>query len=203
MDNQFFIDRFEEEICKYTGAPYCVLVDSCTNAIFLCLKHLEDSCFIPWELRDIVIPKNTYVGVAHSIVNAGWTVTLADIKWRGYYDLGDTCIVDSAVDFHKNMYQKGKMQCLSFQQKKRLSIGKGGAILLDNASDYEALKELSFDGRSRVKPIEDWGRGFHMNMTPDQAARGLLILNQIDLRPDKKGCFADYSDLSKVKYFTD
>jgi len=200
MDNQYFLDKFEEELCKYTGAPYCVLVDSCTNAIFLCLERLKETSYVPYE-HYITIPKNTYIGVPHSIVNAGYVLEFSDEKWRGSYELSNTPIMDSAVDFHKGMYQKGYMQCLSFQQKKRLNIGKGGAILLDNADDYEALKSLAFDGRSQVKTIEHWTKGFHMNMTPDQAAQGLLILNQINLRPDNQGSYLDYPDLTKVKYF--
>ena len=31
MNNREFIEMFEEELCKYTGAKYCVLTDSCTN----------------------------------------------------------------------------------------------------------------------------------------------------------------------------
>lgn len=30
-------EMFEEEVAKYTGAPYAVAVDSCSNAIFLSL----------------------------------------------------------------------------------------------------------------------------------------------------------------------
>lgn len=204
MNNREFIEMFEEELCKYTGAKYCVLTDSCTNAIFLSLEYLQNTAHIPWEARDIKIPKNTYVGVPHSIINANFTVTFTDEKWKGTYRLGNTPIIDSAVDFHKGMYPgDGTMQCISFQQKKRLNIGKGGAILLDNADAYERLKMLAHDGRSNYLEMKYWGQGWHMNMTPDDAAKGVLILNQIDLRPDIQGSYLDYKDLSVIKYFTE
>ena len=35
------VTMFEEEIASYTGAPYAVSIDSCTNALFLCCKYLN------------------------------------------------------------------------------------------------------------------------------------------------------------------
>ena len=32
-------DEFEDEISKYTGAPYVVTVDNASNALFLCLMY--------------------------------------------------------------------------------------------------------------------------------------------------------------------
>jgi len=36
------VSDFEETVADYTGAPYAVAVDSCTNALFLCLKYNEN-----------------------------------------------------------------------------------------------------------------------------------------------------------------
>ena len=62
MSDPFAINReFEAEICRYTGAPYAVLTNSCTMALRLCLD---------WERfrkRDTPLPrfvecvKRTYV----------------------------------------------------------------------------------------------------------------------------------------------
>ena len=32
------VKMFEEVIAEYTGATYAVSIDSCTNALFLCMK---------------------------------------------------------------------------------------------------------------------------------------------------------------------
>jgi dTDP-4-amino-4,6-dideoxygalactose transaminase len=40
------VQIFEEEVADYTGAPYAVSVDNCTNAIFLCLKYLKQKNFL-------------------------------------------------------------------------------------------------------------------------------------------------------------
>ena len=35
--------EFERELAKYVGAKYCLATDSCTSALFLCLKPSWDS----------------------------------------------------------------------------------------------------------------------------------------------------------------
>ena len=47
------VKMFEEEISDYTGAPYAISVDSCTNALFLCCKYLN--------VLEVTIPKKTYL----------------------------------------------------------------------------------------------------------------------------------------------
>lgn len=202
MNNNDFIDMFEKELSIYTGAPYVVLTDSCTNAIFLTLKYIEQWYFVPLSLMVVDIPKNTYVGVAHSIINAGFHLSFNNKEWNESYQLGDLPIRDCAVAFYKDMYIPGQYQCLSFQQKKRLNIGKGGAILLDNEEAYIELKKMAFDGRNLNGEIDDtMVQGYHMNMIPDDAARGLLILNQINLRPYNKIGYRDYPNISDIPYF--
>lgn len=184
MNNHYFIELFERELSEFTGAPYVVLTDSCTNALFLCLVHFKKQYKAP---DCITIPMQTYIGVAQSILHAGYKISFKDEPWVGSYKLNGVPIEDSAVGFKKNMYHYkstanslGGMMCISFQQKKSLPIGKGGAILLDNLSDYNTLKRLAWDGRDASKPVKDDADiilGYHMNMTPDDAAKGLLLLN--------------------------
>ena len=49
------VQLLEEELADYTGAPYVVSVDSCTNALFLCCKYLE--------VKQVTIPSKTYLSV--------------------------------------------------------------------------------------------------------------------------------------------
>jgi dTDP-4-amino-4,6-dideoxygalactose transaminase len=101
------------------------------------------------------------------------------------------------------MYIPGQIQCVSFQQKKRLAIGKGGAILLDNEEQYKLLKRMRHDGRDSSKPVtqehpEDLVMGYHMYMSPDEATRGLLLLNQMNSNYTP-GSYNDYPDMTKFK----
>ncbi len=192
MNNHEFISMFEDELSKFTGAPYVVLTDSCTNAIFLCLKYLNIK-------TSIDIPNHTYISIPQQIVHAGYEGNWVKQDWIGSYNLGNTPIWDSAVGFHKNMYIKDQFMCLSFHQKKALPIGKGGAILLSEKEDYEVLKRMAWDGRDASKSVaEDLPNiilGYHMNMTPDDAAKGLLLLNQFNPSKDNQGCWLDYPNL--------
>src|SRR5512139_2982215 len=114
------VDDFEAALCRYTGAPYAVAVNSCTNALLLSCLYLQ---------VDVVsIPKRTYVGVAQSILNAGGKVEFDNRQWRGAYSLDPYPIIDSARRFTSGMYLGG-FQCVSFHVAKHLGIDQGGAIL--------------------------------------------------------------------------
>ena len=46
------VRMFEEEIAEYTGSPYAVSIDSCTNALFLVCKYLE--------VKEVTIPSQSF-----------------------------------------------------------------------------------------------------------------------------------------------
>lgn len=193
MNNHKFIEVFEREISAYTGAPFVVLTDSCSNAVFLCLKS------DPIALASI--PRHTYVSVPMQLIHAGVDILYNDEEWVGMYNIGPTKIYDSAQRFTKDMYIKGTKMCVSFQQKKILNIGKGGAILLDNRKEYLKLKRMAWDGRDASIPVsedKDIILGYHMNMTPEAAAKGLLLLNQLPDHNEDNGQWSDYPDVSKI-----
>ena len=199
-NNNDFIKLFEQRLCEYTGAPYAVVVDCCTNAILLSLEYQRK------RKQRITIPANTYLSVPMTLINHGYNIWLKHTEWHGHYQIGNTNVYDYAVGFEKNMYKSGEIQCVSFQQKKRLAIGKGGAILLDDREMYDQLKRMRHDGRDSAISVEqdadDIIIGYHMNMIPDQAARGILLMNQLS-ENYKLGSFNDYPDISKLKCLKD
>lgn len=200
MNNHYFIELFEKRLSEYTGAPYVVLVDSCTNAIFLSLQYK----LMLGESTDIVsIPRHTYIGVAMQILHCGLKIKFNDDNWSGKYQIGNLGVYDYAVGLEKGIYSSGEYQCISFQQKKKLNIGKGGAILCDSKEAYEKLKRMSHDGRDSsvgVKDDNDIILGWHMNMTPEEAAKGVLKINQIN-ESFPLGKWNDYPDISNIKLF--
>ncbi len=200
-NNNDFIELFEQKLCEYTGAPYSLTVDRCTNAILLSLLYLNI------KKQKVSLPKQTYLSVPMTLIHHGFNVCLEDIKWTNNYRIGISNVYDYAVGFDKNIYVPGQIQCLSFQQKKRLAIGKGGAILLDDKKMYEVLKRMRHDGRDSSKPVSeerttDIIMGFHMYMSPDEAAKGLLLLNQLNSE-FKPGSYLDYPDMSKFEIMKD
>ena len=60
--------EFEQELCKYTGAPYAVAVDNGSNALFLALKYEGI------EGKMVTIPSRTYPSVPCEIIHAGGRV---------------------------------------------------------------------------------------------------------------------------------
>lgn len=196
MKNPFAIVRaFEERVAEYTGAPYAVAVDSCTNAIFPCCKYLD--------VRHVTIPKRTYLSVPMSVIHAGAAVAFTDKDWRGTYRLEPYPIVDAAKRFTSGMYQENTYMCLSFHTKKIVNIGKGGMILLSDSAAVEWLKKARYEGRSEKFYTEDNIQmlGWNMYMTPDQAARGLMIMQSIPQHNEDQ--YEVYKDLTTNDIFNE
>ena len=200
MLNSFkVVNMFEEAVAKYANSPYAVAVDSCTNAIFLSLKYLQHTKQLTTDT--IQIPKYTYLSVPQSILHAGLQVSFDDREWQGLYSLLPTPVIDSAKRFTKDMYVPGSYQCLSFHIKKHLKIGKGGMILTDDKQAVEFLKMARYEGRHEVNYEQDdiTYLGWNMYMTPEQAARGLYLLQ---VYPNKaKDLMENYRDLTTFTLF--
>lgn len=199
-DPRDIVDIFEAKLADYAGAKYAVVVDCCSNAIFLSLKYRQIK-----TAEVITIPDRTYVSVPQQIYHAGGNSRVQDIEWSGIYELlGAGGVFDSAGRFTSNMYLgDGALQCLSFQIKKRLPIGRGGAILTDSLEAAEWLKLASYDGRDLRTPYDSKNHvalvGWHYYMTPEDAARGILLLDSLaDDLPDTMGS-RNYPRLSEMQ----
>ena len=64
-------NELETKLAEYTGAPYAVCLDNCSNAIFLSLMYEGV------KGKEIEIPNRTYPSVPCEIIHAG-----AKIKWK-------------------------------------------------------------------------------------------------------------------------
>lgn len=190
------VRAFEEALAAYAGSKYAVAVESCTAAILLSCAY--------FKVREVTIPKRTYPSIPCSIIHAGGSVSFEDLEWSGVYQLKPYPIYDGAKRFRKQMYIKDSLHCLSFHAKKILPIGRGGAILTDSYEAYQWLKVASFDGRHPgVQLSEDSFDilGWNVYMTPEQAARGHLLLTMAeDYYPDQEE-FPPYPDLSRFKVY--
>ena len=191
------IDIFEKKLANFAGSKYAVAVDCCSNGLFLALKYFRATGVVS-------IPSRTYVSVPMQIIHAGCQVHFEDYEWSGVYQLQPYPIIDGAVRFTKDMYVSGTLHVVSFQIKKRLPIGRGGVILTDSEQAYKWLKKASYDGRDLKKPYTDDDFemiGYHMYMTPEDAARGILLMDQLPEVNEDTGCSINYSDLSSKLVF--
>ena len=193
------VKMFEEEVAEYTGAPYAISVDSCTNALFLICKYLK--------VKEVTIPSKTYLSVPQSIIHAGGEVVFDRRKetnnWKGIYQLKPYPIYDAAKRLKKDMYIDGTFMGLSFHIKKLLPIWKGGMILTDNAEAADWFKKARYEGRSEKFYKEDdiTFHGWNMYMTPQQAAQGLAMFQNYSAEGGDLGEENGYRDLTEFTVF--
>ena len=192
------VQTFEQAMAEFCGSPYAVAVESCSAAIFLCCLYAKVK-----DISEVIIPKFTYPSVACGIANARGRICFRDIEWQdqGYYNLMRTNIIDSAKRIARGKYIEGSLTCLSFHSKKVLPIGRGGMILTDDRGVATWLEYMRFDGRGQYPLNTDvlQGIGWNMYMTPEQAARGLELMQFLKdeniAEPDP------YQDLSKYQFY--
>ena len=192
------VDLFEDKIAEYAGSKFAIALDSCTNAMFLCLKYLKAQ-------GEIKIPKKTYLSVPSLIIHSGCKPVFEEIEWSGVYKLNPYPIVDGATRFRKNMYIKNTYHCLSFHRKKILPITKGGMILTDDENAKKWFKFARYNGRNERqdhKDIKDLDfLGWNMYMPPEQAAHVLKLFFDIhDFNEDSGGSHT-YEDISDYTIF--
>lgn len=183
--NPFQVVRdFEQEVAKYTGAPYCVAVNSCSMALLLAVawhlrngntfrvvgKYQDGSELVEFS-KKVEIPKRTYVSVPMSIIHAGGRPVFRDEQWLGAYQLKPLPVWDSARYFTSALYKgayaqagniqisrdcSGQMVCTSHHWSKTLGIQQGGCILHDDPEADAWLRRARFDGRTEgVAPKDD------------------------------------------------
>ena len=191
-----YVEKFENKIAEFYNAPHVVATDCCTHALELCLRYEG--------YNNIIVPTHTYISVPFTLkkLNLNWKFKYQE--WENFYYLVNTNIIDAAVYWKQNGYIENTYMCLSFQYKKHLSLGRGGAILLQNKEDYDILKKMSYDGRSPNQPWMEQDidtMGYHYYMTPETALLGLEKLEKVKNEIPKEWNYADYPNLTKMPVF--
>jgi dTDP-4-amino-4,6-dideoxygalactose transaminase len=189
------VTMFEEEIAEYTGAPYAVALDNCTDALFLCCTYLN--------VGDVTIPKKTYLSVPQAVMASGGKVSFDDTEWQGLYQLKPYPIYDSARRFTSGMYIPNTFMCLSFHPKKILKMRKGGMILTDSKEAYDWFKKARHEGRDEIPYTQDNIKfmGWNMYMTPPDAADGLWLMSSMPKH--NEDTIEDYPDLRRNDLYKD
>jgi dTDP-4-amino-4,6-dideoxygalactose transaminase len=190
-DPRDVIEMFENKVAEFAGAKCAAAVDCCTHGMFLSLKYLQSI----GELdpgSPIEIPAQTYCSAPMLIQQAGNTPVLKQIEWSGLYQLAPTRVYDAAVRWTSGMYVgDNALHVVSFQIKKRIPIGRGGIVLSDDPEAIAWIRRASYDGRNLDTPYDSPEHiqtpGYHFYMTPEDAARGILLMDQITDEGDSGG----------------
>ena len=191
-------NELEKQLCEYTGAPYCIVVDSGTSAITLsCVIHNVD---------EAEVPINTYISVPFAIIHGGGKPKFVDLEWEGMYQFKPYPIWDCALRLKRGMYIPKTHIILSFSTRKQLPIGKGGAILLDNEEEYNRLKRLRYNGRPETTyhDTDDITEiSFNMVLHPILASIGVEMMKTFPDNPPDISNSVNGLDLTKFSVFND
>lgn len=188
------IAEFEQQLAKFTGAPYAVMTDCCTHAIELCLRYdqVKECRFTPYTYLSIPMTMHK-LGIEYQFVEE------RQQTWKGEYYFYGTRILDTARRLEQDMYRPGSLMCLSFGHGKPLNIGRGGAILLDDVEEYDHLRQMRYDGRDLN--ITPWPQqqtfriGYHYRPTIEEAERGIELLAKYQ---STEPVYVEYPDLRKI-----
>ena len=193
------VDEFERQMAAFSGAKHGVAVASCTDALFL--SFLSCKCKY-LKVEHVVLPARTYISVPMAVLNAGGKLRFVDYPWTGTYALAPYPVYDGALRMKRGMYGGG-FHCLSFHMRKLLPIGRGGMILTDDAEAVRWFRKARLDGRNGDIPfMQDKVDmiGWNCYMTPEQAARGLQLLEAIgDGKPDLTPPYPDLREMPVFK----
>jgi len=182
--------KFERALGELTGAPFVVMTDCCTHALELCFRYDNPT--------NVAFTSYTYISIPMLLRKLDIPYRYTPEEWTGEYQFYGSRIWDSARKLQMGMYRPGQMQCVSFGHDKPLSIGHGGAILLDDETAYKKLIRQRYDGRDLS--ISPWANqrvfeiGYHYRPTIEDAERGLELLSTIDQTPKYK----QYPDLREI-----
>ena len=174
------VDLFEQKIAGFFGAPYAVATDCCTHALELSLRLLN--CF---QLV-VDIPLHTYMSVPMMMdkINHSWR--FKNIAWSDQYLLAPLPIIDAARTWKLDSYVPGHLMCLSFER-------------------YNQLQKMDRDGRDRKILWENDDvdtAGYHYYMTPEDAARGIMLFDQLhSVAANKTWSWQDYKPLNQLSVF--
>ena len=195
------VEKFENRIAEFYGAPYAVAVDCCTHGVELCLRLKHPG--------HLAVPCRTYLSIPMLAKKLNIGLTFTEEEWKDYYEIRGwqgkpTGVIDAAVFWKRDGYIPGKFMCLSFQFQKHLSLGRGGMILTDNKNSALTLKKMSYDGRIPSVPWREQNidtMGYHYYMTPETAELGLDKLEEAIDTPPRQWELNDWPDLRNMEIF--
>lgn len=194
------VDTFEKKIASFFGAQYAVAVDCCTHAVELSFRLRNQ------PLDVVTVPVHTYMSIPMMLEKLNQPWRFVDQRWEKIYHFDSHKIVDGATLWEPNSYITDTLMCISFQFKKHIPIGRGGIILTDNHNCYKRLQQMCRDGRDRtlLQTEDDVTEiGYHYYMTPEDAARGILLFDQLHTMPGKLWTWQHYKKLTDYTVFKD
>lgn len=201
-DPREIVGIFERKVGEFAGCNYAVAVDCCTHALELSLRYYLSRGWISHRMT-VFIPANTYISIYWMLKQLGFSVRFEEKQWYGEYEIEGTGVWDSAVMWRKGMFNAcEEIKCVSFQIKKTVPIGRGGMVLANDKEAADFIRLASYDGRDLTVPYDHpehvKGNGYHYYMIPEDAARGILLMDQIKTETKEPIGWENYPDIRKM-----
>jgi len=144
------IEEVENNIAKYVGAKYCVLVSTATNAIFLCLKSLKESVItnIPSLITTRFLNYILFSNCSYRFLD--------DVSWVGgsyiLYKNNNFKIIDSAQKINPNQFKEecNDNDILIFSHYPTKPIGSlsGSCIVSNDKNKIDWIRQAAYFGES-------------------------------------------------------
>lgn len=163
------VEEFEAEFAKYINAPYCVMVDNCTAALFLAFEYsFQDTPRDQRNKYSIGVPSFTCAATALAPLHAGLKIKFIDLEegdsflmkehlgfsvpvaYAGKYRQHQRTIVE---DFAHRIERKcftGSIQAYSFYVTKNLTTGEGGMIACSSKKESDWFKKARLYGNANA-----------------------------------------------------
>ena len=177
-----YVERFEQSICDYVGAKYCIAVSNGTMADAIMVAAMKNA--FP-NIKRVVVPALTFIAQPNSVRYNGLEVVFADVgrDWNldvsqiGYFpdtilfmtdlmgrpirdeNLPMPMIEDACEAFGSKRGDKfagtfGWLGSYSFYPSHTISTGEGGAIVTDNSDWAELCRSIRSHGAISNDPMD-------------------------------------------------
>ena len=149
-----YIQNLEEQIAEKSKSKYCAVVDSGSDALMFGMQSLN--------IKDIIIPSQTYIATLNSCLRAGTSVEFCDVDSQGQLDwkyvkkdavwvglfgnpiksIPKTLFYEDGAQ-HFGMPLQGIFASYSFDPTKSLpNFANGGAVVSNNPDLIDNVKRL-------------------------------------------------------------
>jgi dTDP-4-amino-4,6-dideoxygalactose transaminase len=158
-------EAFEQEFAEYVGVKYAIFTNSCTSALKMAYKWLQEKK----PLATVIYPENTFCATYAAAEEMGlktWSrenyrymsrSMMADfpqgivpapvaVHYGGIKDETPCLIEDSAHRIEPNDPLVGRIRCYSFYATKNMTTGSGGMFVTNDKEIYERARLYWKDG---------------------------------------------------------
>lgn len=200
-----YVERFEAELARVTGARYALTCSSGTAALHLAMLAVGVD-----NTSTVIVPALTYVATANAAKYCGAHVRFADINRESWCvsfesccaaarmaptvsmcivpvdlfdalsEVGQGATITSTRDSAHSLFAgNARVAALSFYASKIIACGEGGAVVTNDPDVRDAIYSLRGQGATSQRYYHD-RIGYNYRMMDTQAAIGLAQLERLD-----------------------